>query len=95
MCRHVYGLFPYRTFISIAVVADRLLLWNRKINVGFACPSCSCVFFLGGGGEGPRSRCYGRTAAIRFIVQLCDEDEDEKYDQFFIFTSNGAPVELN
>jgi hypothetical protein len=26
-------------------------------------------------GEGPRSRCYGRTAALRVIVQPCDEDE--------------------
>jgi hypothetical protein len=26
-------------------------------------------------GEGPRSRCYGRTAAMRLIVQPCDEDD--------------------
>jgi hypothetical protein len=25
--------------------------------------------------EGPRSRCYGRTAALRRIVQHCDEDD--------------------
>jgi hypothetical protein len=25
-------------------------------------------------GEGPRSRCYGRAAALSFIVQPCDED---------------------
>jgi hypothetical protein len=44
-------------------------------------------------GEGPRSRSYGRTAALRRIVQPCDDDE-EKDDQFFIFfPSNGAPVE--
>jgi hypothetical protein len=36
------------------------------------------------GGEGPRSRCYGRTAALRLIVQPCDEDE-EKGDHFFSF----------
>jgi hypothetical protein len=44
--------------------------------------------------EGPRTRCYRRTAALRLIVQPCDEDE-EKDDQFFfsIFTSNGAAVE--
>jgi hypothetical protein len=47
------------------------------------------VFFFCG--EGPRSRCYGRTAALRLIVQPCDEDE-EKGDQIF-FPSNGAPVE--
>jgi hypothetical protein len=46
------------------------------------------LFFL----EGPHSRCYGRTAALRLIVQPRDED-DEKYDQFFIFPSNGAPAE--
>jgi hypothetical protein len=45
--------------------------------------------------EGPRGRCYGRNAALRLIVQPCDEDE-EKYDQFFsFFPSNGAPVEWN
>jgi hypothetical protein len=30
-------------------------------------------------GEGPRSRRYGRTAAMRLIVQPCDEDEDDDY----------------
>jgi hypothetical protein len=42
--------------------------------------------------EGPRSRCYERTTALRLFVQPYDEDEDE---QFFLpsFTSNGAPVE--
>jgi hypothetical protein len=30
-------------------------------------------------GEGPRSRSYGRTAAMRLIVQLYDEDEDDDY----------------
>jgi hypothetical protein len=46
-------------------------------------------FFLNG--EGPRSRCYGRTTALRLFVQPYD-DEDE---QFFLtsFTINGEPVE--
>jgi hypothetical protein len=35
-------------------------------------------------GEGPRSRFYGRTAALRLIVQPCDKDE-EKDDQFLSF----------
>jgi hypothetical protein len=39
------------------------------------------LFFFG---EWPRSRCYGRTAALRLIVQHCDEDE-EKDDRFFLF----------
>jgi hypothetical protein len=32
------------------------------------------IFCGGSGGEGPRSRCYGCTAALRLIVQPCDED---------------------
>jgi hypothetical protein len=32
--------------------------------------------------EGPRSKCYGRTVALRLIVHPCDENE-EKGDQFF------------
>jgi hypothetical protein len=27
-------------------------------------------------GKGPGSRCYGRTAALRLIVQSCDEDDE-------------------
>jgi hypothetical protein len=42
---------------------------------------CLLLFFFG---ERPRSRSYGRTAALRPIVQPCDEDE-EKDDQFFSF----------
>jgi hypothetical protein len=54
--------------------------------------SQSNSMFLFVRGEGPRSRCYGRTAALRLLVQPYDEDEEE---QFFLpsFTSNGAPVE--
>jgi hypothetical protein len=32
--------------------------------------------------EGPRSRHYGRTAALRLIVQPCDEDGNDYY--FFV-----------
>jgi hypothetical protein len=34
--------------------------------------------------EGPRSRSYGRTAALGLIVQPCDKDEEKNY-QFFSF----------
>jgi hypothetical protein len=37
-------------------------------------------------GEGPSSRRYGRTAALRLLVQPCDEDEDDYY--FCPFPSN-------
>ena len=39
-------------------------------------------------GEGPHSRCYGRTAAMKLILQPCDEDD-------LVFPCNGAPVEWN
>jgi hypothetical protein len=38
----------------------------------------ACKFFFK---EGPRSRSCGRTAALRLLVQPCDEDE-EKDDLF-------------
>jgi hypothetical protein len=42
--------------------------------------------------EEPRSRCYGRTAALSLTVQPCDEgDEDDEV--FLLFHFNGAPVE--
>jgi hypothetical protein len=44
-------------------------------------------------GEGPRSRSYGLNAALRLIVQPCDEDEEKDDQFFFTFPSNGAPVE--
>jgi hypothetical protein len=37
-------------------------------------------------GEGPRSRCYERTAALRFIVQSCDEDD--QFPSFFCVTEH-------
>jgi hypothetical protein len=42
-------------------------------------------------GEGPRSRRYGRTAALRLLVQPCDEDDDDVDDDDDF--CNGAPVE--
>jgi hypothetical protein len=49
------------------------------------------IVFLSG--EGPRSRRYGRTAALRLLVQPCDEDDDDDDDYFCPFPCNGAPVE--
>jgi hypothetical protein len=43
-------------------------------------------------GEGPRSRRYGRTAALRLLVQPCDEDDNDYY-YFSPFPSNGALME--
>jgi hypothetical protein len=40
------------------------MIWNDLRDLPFFC------------GEGPRSKCYGRTAALRLIVQPCDEDDE-------------------
>jgi hypothetical protein len=40
------------------------------------------TFFFSG--EGPGSRRYGRTAALRLLVQPCDEDDDD-YCYFLSF----------
>jgi hypothetical protein len=34
--------------------------------------------------EGPCSRCYRRTAALRLLVQPCDEDYDDDDDDYFL-----------
>jgi hypothetical protein len=51
------------------------------------CEKSTSFFFFG---EGTRSRSYGRTAALRLIMQPYDEDE-EKDVKFF--PSNAASVE--
>jgi hypothetical protein len=65
-------------------------LESCKLNVHLQKFTHSCNFFLRG--VGPRSRCYGRTAALRLIVQPCDENEQLLLPSF---TINGAPVEWN
>jgi hypothetical protein len=77
--------------LNVTIYHKHSFLWNKENNLN--CMFIITCFFWGGGGEGPRSRCYVRTAAMRLIVQPCDENED--YQFFFAFPSNGAPVELN
>jgi hypothetical protein len=69
--------------VSIFFNFSKLLFGGEKKLIEFY-----TSFFLHG--EGPRSRCYVRTTALRLFVQPYDEDK-----QFFLpsFTSNGAPVE--
>jgi hypothetical protein len=52
-------------------VGDQDKIWGPKI------------FFSG---ETSRCRCYGRTAALRLIVQPCDEDDDDNYYYFLSFS---------
>jgi hypothetical protein len=77
---------------------------GNVLNIWVSWDSCNTLyngnygpFFFSG--EGPPSRRYGRTAALRLLVQPCDEDDDDDdyyYYYFFCpFPSNGAPVEWN
>jgi hypothetical protein len=59
----------------------------------FTCGTSTCVNtksngnsdFLFVSGEGPRSRRYGRTAALRLLVQPCDEDDDDDDDYYYYY----------
>jgi hypothetical protein len=77
--------FPNRTALHLILVitlkeifSDRWLgksgqiPWPLKLPYLTLLDSSVHRFFL----EGPRSRCYGRTAALRLLVQPCDEDEN-------------------
>ena len=68
-----------------------VLCSESKSPMGFKKSFGIWVFFFCG--EGPRSRSYGRTAALRLIMQPYDEDEEQDDQFFFIFQSNGAPVD--
>jgi hypothetical protein len=49
---------------------------NEVMAFKFAYTAKRRLFFCS---EGPRSRCYGRTTALRLFVQPYDEDEDEQF----------------
>jgi hypothetical protein len=53
-------------WILMAFLKTTDITW-QYINI---CKPLTLSFY----GEGPRSRCYGRTAAFRLIVQPCDKD---------------------
>jgi hypothetical protein len=46
--------------------------------------SWKALLYLIVSGEGPRSRRYGRTAAMRLTVQPCDDDDDDYYYYYFV-----------
>jgi hypothetical protein len=48
--------------------------------MSFLDKSIQTIFFSG---EGPRGRRYGRTAALRLLVQPCDDDDDAD-DYYFL-----------
>jgi hypothetical protein len=65
--------------ISAGLISCRQELGDSRVNsevVGVVNVSFCRIpkLFLG---EGPRSRCYGRTAVLRLIVQPYDEDEEK------------------
>jgi hypothetical protein len=72
--------------------------WYKLICPEFNCVHCvaylvetNCWTF---GDEGPRSRSYGRTAALRLTVQPCDEDGEKDDLFFFIFLSFSRSLQL-
>jgi hypothetical protein len=67
--RNVKASFCYN--FSVAVP------WRRRLVAYLSPPGFDLGFFLHG--EGPRSRCYGRTTALRLFVQPYDEDEHEQF----------------
>jgi hypothetical protein len=71
-------------YVGKMCVNDDEVRFSKDVIVAY-CKMLSLVFFVR-----PRSRCYGRNAALRLIVQPCDDD-----DFFFVFPCNGAPVEWN
>jgi hypothetical protein len=60
------------THRTLVLTKVKQLINNES--VGFT-PITVTRFFL----EGPRSRPYGRTAALRLVVQPYNEDEDDDY----------------
>jgi hypothetical protein len=66
----------------LSTVIWRLVILYSGVDVSDEHTTCifmAAVFFCG---EGPRSRCYGRTAALRLMVQPSDE-EDRFFFSFF------------
>jgi hypothetical protein len=82
------GLFIF-TSLFVYTTCKSCRKWLSMIRwTVYASVSKGNTFFSG---VGPRSRRYGRTAALRLIVQ--SHDEDDYY--FCPFPRNGAPVQWN
>jgi hypothetical protein len=60
-------------------IRDNEILDERNLYNTCSIRGVDFFFF---GGEGPRSRRYGRTAALRLLVQPCDEDDDDYFWSF-------------
>jgi hypothetical protein len=76
---------------TVALTIDNIARFKLCSQKGVRSICENWVFFSG---EGPRSRRYGRTAALRLLVQPCDEDDDDD-DLFVLFLVMEAPVEWN
>jgi hypothetical protein len=66
----IQALVPHNDYVGVWC-APSAKNHNKVISI-IVC----CLFCLHG--EGPRSRCYGRTTALRLFVQPYDDDEDEQ-----------------
>jgi hypothetical protein len=80
----------FRSFFQRRITNETRLLISKIIAiVVLVVVSSGSIFFW----EGPRSRSYGRTAALRLLVQPCYEDE-EKDGQFFFSLWQGKTEAL-
>jgi hypothetical protein len=75
---HSESMYPTRSVSRAALIRMQLIGWDPNTHRHLA-PRFLC-------GEGSHSRRYGRTAALRLLVQACDGDE-EKDDQLFFYFS--------
>jgi hypothetical protein len=79
----LYTLIVVATTMAIKFPLPHPLLTKRHAQYSlYVRSSTQCFLFSG---EGPRSRRYGRIAALRLLVQPCDEDDDD--DDYFLSIS--------
>jgi hypothetical protein len=73
---------PLLTFPNVPLGSNLILF--SQLRLDFRVVSSPPLFLVV---KGPRSRRYGRTAALRFLVQPCDEDGDDDDDDDYYFLS--------
>jgi hypothetical protein len=63
------------------LIQGQSVLVGTRVNLAGTVYEMLPSLFLGGEGQEPRSRRYGRTVALRLLVQPYDEEDD----LFFLF----------
>jgi hypothetical protein len=70
--QNITVIFHSHKLVAIQQEHQNWIAGGTDINLHVKVYSHEDIFFCG---EGPRSRCYERTGALRRIVQSCDEDD--------------------